>query len=410
MIDVVGVQVRGPLAGCAGGFVESLAGRGYAPRSIGLRVRLLAHLSRWLLAENVLPWECDAEVLTRFLVARKSDHVDLSSARALDVVVVFLRSVGVVPLLAAPAGPAAGSVEDVLERWGEFLSVERGLKESTVGYYRSLVRPFLMPLAQDDVLDLQAISGVVVASFVRETIPGMRVGSAKLTITAVRSLLRFLFLRGDVGQDLAPLVPPRAGYRDAGLPRGLSPVDVVALLGATESGSAVGRRDRAVVLLLLRLGLRAVEVARLSLDDLDWRSGTLRISGKGGQIDIVPMPADIGAALATHLQSKRHPVTAGRAVFTCSSAPYHPVTASTVRAIVRRIAERAGLGPVGPHRLRHSVGTATINAGASLEEVGQLLRHRSLSSTTIYAKVDISRLATLTRPWPGAVSGQEARS
>lgn len=406
---VVGVVVRGPLVGYAVGFAEVLSARGYAPTSIVLRVRVLAHLSRWLLAEGVLPWGCDEAVLGRFLAARQADHVDLSSAWALDLVVSFLRSVGAVPLPAGPVAVELGSVEDVLDRWGLFLADERGLTVTTIRYYRFLGRPFLVPLVHDGVVAFGSITELVVASFVRETLPGLPVGSAKLTITALRSLLRFLFVSGDVGQDLAPLVPARAGYRDAGLPRGLSPEAVSGLLAAVDSASVKGRRDRAVVLLLLRLGLRSVEVAGLSLEDLDWRAGTVRILGKGGQSDVLPLPADVGEALAAHLQSERRPEFAGRAVFAGSRAPYRPATAAMVTGIVRSLAKEAGLGSVGAHRLRHSVGAATINAGASLEEVGQLLRHRSLSSTTIYAKVDLVRLATVARPWPGIGSGLEAR-
>lgn len=409
MAAVVGVVVRGPLEGYAEGFVEVLSQRGYAPTSIVLRVRVLAHLSRWLLAEGVLAWECDEAVLGRFLAVRQSDHVDLSSAGVLDLVVSFLRSVGAVPLPVGPVSVERGSVEDVLDRWGVFLADERGLMGTTIRYYRFLGRPFLVPLVQDGVVSLGLITGVVVAGFVRETLPGLPVGSAKLTITALRSLLRFLFVSGDVEQDLAPLVPARAGYRDSGLPRGLSPTAVAGLLAAIDSESVAGRRDRAVVVLLLRLGLRSVEVAGLSLDDLDWRAGTVRVLGKGGQIDVLPMPFDVGEALAAHLQSKRRPEVAGRAVFVSSRAPYRPATAGMVAGIVRSLAEGAGLGSVGPHRLRHSIGAATINSGASLEEVGQLLRHRSLSSTTIYAKVDLVRLATVARPWPGSGSGLEAR-
>lgn len=407
---VFGIKVRGPLGAYGEGFVEFLSGRGYARTSIEVRVRLLAHLSRWLLAEALDPWDCDAAILQRFLVARQGDHQALSSARALALVVTYLRSAGVVPEQGAASEPAAGSVDELLERWEVFLAVERGIKASTIRYYRSLARPFLVSRVRSSVIDFRGLDGLVVAAFARDTIPQMPVGSAKLTVTALRSLLRFLFLEGFTTTDLAPVVPARAGYRDTGLPRGLSPVDVTALLAATESESAVGRRDRAVVLLLVRLGLRASEVAGMCLDDLDWRSGTLRIAGKGGRMDVMPMPAEVGAALSGHLQSERHPVMAGRAVFCGSIAPYQPLTAGTVKAIVNRVGQRAGLGQVGAHRLRHSVATATVNAGASLAEVGQLLRHRSLSSTTIYAKVDLNRLATLTRPWPHAVAGQEPRS
>ena len=411
MVKVLGFDVAGPLAGEAAGFAEDLTTLGYAPTSVVLRLRLLDHLSRWLLTECVDPLHCDEEVLARFLVARKSTHKDLSSARALSLVVTFLRSVGALPPVAPVVRAAPGSVGDVLDRWGKFLASDREFRKGTIAYYQDFGRSFLNAQAHDDVFDVTVLDAHAVASFVREVVPAMPRGSAKLLISALRSLLRFLFLMGMVSKDLSPLVPARAGYRDAGVPRGLSPEHVIVLVEAAQKrDSPTGRRDLAVVLLLVRLGLRAGEVARLCLDDVDWRAGTLRIMGKGGRIDLVPLPVEVGAALAAHLQSERRPGTAGREVFTGATAPYRPATATIVTGIARRVSQSAGLGRVGSHQLRHSVATATINAGASWEEVSQLLRHRSLASTAIYAKVDLTRLRTLAQPWPGLPAGTGVRS
>ena len=409
MANVTRIKVVGPLAGQSDGFAEYLTELGYAPASVEIRLRLLGHLSRWLLAEMVDAEQCDEGVLGRFRLAHRKSHADVST-ESLGLVVTYLRSVAAVPEPAPALPPAAGSVDDVLDQWREFLFTDRGLLASSVRYYRALGRPLLMTQVDGGVVNFATLDAHAVANFVRETLPGMPIGSSKLMITALRSLLRFLYGASLVATDLSPLVPARAGYRDSGLPRGLNPAEVTIFLAAADRDSPVGRRDLAVVLLLVRLGLRACEVAHLCLEDVDWRAGTLRILGKGSRSDLVPLPADVGKALAAHLQAARRPATAGRAVFVGAIAPYRPLTANTVKAITRGIGQRAGLGRVGSHRLRHTAATATINAGASWEEVGQLLRHRSLESTAIYAKVDVVRLRTLTRPWPGLPTEPEARS
>lgn len=407
-VVVMKVPVSGPLEGWATGFAGYLAAAGYAPTSIVLRVRLFAHLSRWCDAEGVLPALLDAGAIDRFLVARRASHVDLSSAATLAPVISFLRSIGGVPFAPEPEAGAAGAVEALLDRWVAFLLSEQALVPSTVRTYRRLAEPFVASRLRGAVLEWDTVDASVVAGFVAATVPKLQVGVGKLTITALRSLLRYLFSIGVVSARLDAVVPGRAGYRDSGLPRGVTVEQVALMVAATGGDSVVRRRDRAVLAVLSRLALRAVDVARLELDDVDWRAGTIRVRGKGGQIDLMPLPADVGQVLADHLSGGR-PVTAvGRAVFCRSRAPFTALSGSGIQGVVQRAGRRAGLGAVGAHRLRHTVATATINAGASLEEVGQLLRHRSLASTTIYAKVDLVRLGSIARPWPGSDTAQVA--
>ena len=400
-VVVVNVPVSGPLAEWAEGFVRYLTASGYAPTSIELRVRLFAHLSRWCDAEALVPARLDAAAIGRFLLARAVSHVDLSSPATLAPVVFFLRSVGAVPDTPEPVEGAVGAVDVLLDRWGAFLLTERALTPSSVKYYRCLAEPFVSSRLRGAVLEWDTVDAKVVAGFVAATIPQLSIGSGKLTITALRSLLRYLFSIGVVADRLDAVVPGRAGYRDASVPRAVTAEQVTMMVAATGGNSAVRRRDRAVLALLSRLALRAVDVARLELDDVNWRAGTIRVSGKGGQIDLMPLPADVGQALAEHLRGGRPATAAGRAVFLRCRAPFTALTVSGIQGIVRQAGWRAGLGAVGAHRLRHTVAAATINAGASLEEVGQLLRHRGLASTTIYAKVDLVRLGSIARSWPG---------
>ena len=222
-----------------------------------------------------------------------------------------------------------------------------------------------------------------------------------MTTTALRSLLRFGNAQGLLSKDLTAAVPSIARWRLSGLPQPLPPDQVRALLEVCDPADPVGCRDRAVIVLMRRLALRNAEVAALRLDDIDWISGTVLVAGKGGRVDRMPLPTDVGEALVGYLRSGRPP-TPERTVFVRAVAPFTPLGPSSVSCIVARAARRAGLGTVHGHRLRHTAASETLNAGASLDEVAQLLRHQGVASTVIYAKVDRSRLAALARPWPTA--------
>jgi site-specific recombinase XerD len=224
--------------------------------------------------------------------------------------------------------------------------------------------------------------------------------SAKAVVTAVRALLRFLHVAGHVPVGLAAVVPSVAGWRLASLPRGLDAVVVERLLGSCDQDTIVGRRDYALLTMLARLGLRGAEVADLELGDLDWRGGEVTIHGKGNRIDRLPLPVDVGEALAAYLTAGR-PRCDAASVFCTVRAPYRRLSPAAVRAIMGYACQRAGLDRVGAHRLRHSLATEMLRAGASLPEVGQVLRHRSQLATSVYAKVDENALRVLVRPWPG---------
>lgn len=404
MRKVMRVAVSGPLEDVAVGLVSYLSGLGYAPLSIASRVRLLAHLSRWLQSGHLELAAFDGDAIERFLVDRSSDHVDMSTPGALAPLLTYLRLEGLVAPAEPAYQPAKGPVDSVLDDWSVYLAQERGLQPGTIRYYRQLVRPFLLTCLQGETVELGGLDARAVSEFVRTEITGLTPAAAKLTITSLRSLLRYLFTTGLVRNRLDSVVPARAGHRDSGLPCWLGPEQVEALIAAAGSQPRTGARDVAIVLLICRLGLRAGEVAALTFEDLDWRGGTVRISGKNGQVDLMPLTSDAGTALAKHLRQRRHGAAWGRALFHCSLAPYRALEASGVKLVIRRAGVRAGLGSVGAHRLRHTVATSTLNAGASLEEVGQLLRHRSLESTAIYAKVNLIGLSSLTRPWPEPLS------
>ncbi len=422
-MDVVSrVRVSGPLAEFAAGFASCLAGAGYTPLSAANQVRVLAHLSRWMEDRGLAPGELTGQRVRDFLAARRAaGYTCWLSERGLAPLLAYLGGVGAVP---EPAPlKLSGPLDELADRYRRYLAEERGLVPSTVRYYLADARQFLVAWVDArgsrlEELDAAAVTGFVVGECGRRS-----VGSAKILVTVLRSLLRFLLLDGTIPVDLSGAVPAVAGWRGSHLPKGLSPVKVEALLAAGElprlapgrppgsRGAGVrvrldeprlaARRDRAVLLLLVRLGLRAGEVARLQLDDVDWRRGEVVIRGKGRRDERLPLPVDVGEAVVEYLRRDR-PGVAERALFVNVRVPYSPVTAGAVQRVVTTAAGRAGLANVSAHRLRHTTATRVLNAQAPLAEVGQLLRHRSAVTTASYAKVDRGRLRELAAAWPEA--------
>jgi site-specific recombinase XerD len=220
-------------------------------------------------------------------------------------------------------------------------------------------------------------------------------------VNDLRSLLRFFHLEGLTQSDLAAAVPPVAGWRDTGLAPRLAASEVAELVSSCDRSLAIGRRDFAILLLLARLGLRSCEVAGLELDDIDWRAGELTVRGKGGGVDRLPLLSDVGEALAAHLYDGR-PRAESRKVFLASLAPQRGLRPGSVGHVVRRACQRTGLDPVGAHRLRHALATELLAQGATLPQIGLVLRHRDLATTAAYAKVDIAGLRSVAQSWPGA--------
>jgi integrase/recombinase XerD len=299
-------------------------------------------------------------------------------------------------------------VEVLLERYRGYLLGERGLSAGTVRGYVDRVRPFVAAHAGSDGLVLDSLSAAEVSEFVLGAVRGRCSGSAKLLVTALRSLLRFLHVDGVLPAPLGAVVPSAAGWRLSGLPQALDPAQLRALLAGCDLRTGTGRRDFAILTLLVRLGLRRGEVAALRLDDIDWRAGEITIRGKGDRQERLPLPIDVGRAVVAYLRDR--PVADGcRAVFLPVQAPLRALSPEAVSAVVTRAGQRAGLGPVAAHRLRHTAATQMLRAGAPLTEIGQLLRHRSAVSTAIYAKVDRDALRGLARPWPADSRPGEAR-
>lgn len=399
MHDPLRVRISGPLAPYAAGYAAELRRVGYGASGATLQVRLLANLSAWLDHEGLEPGSLAPGEVERFLVARRAaGRTWYASAKAIRPPLEYLRGLGVVP--EAPEIEPDGPVDRLLARYRRYLLVERSLAPTTAHGYLAAVRPFLAGRVTPDGLALEDLTLADITTFLVIRCPSQRRGSARLTVTCLRSLLGFLHLEGIVARSLAGCVPRTAAWRLAPLPHGLTRVEVERLLAACDRSRPTGRRDFAVITLLLRLGLRAGEVAALTLDAIDWRAGEFVISGKGNRSERLPLPPDVGEALVAYLRAGRPATALDRAVFIRAKAPHRGLTSTGVTQIVGDAAQRAGLGLVHAHRLRHTAATEMLRAGGSLAEIGQVLRHRRALTTAIYAKVDEQALRALARPWP----------
>lgn len=403
MKDPSRARVRGPLSAYAHGFVAELSRLGYTPLSATFQMQVMAHLSRWLEGERLEVASLDSSTVVAFLAARRAEgYTGYLSAKALAPLLGYLRRLGVVPVEEAPVLSAA---ELLLERYRDYLIIERRLTAGTARGYVDQVRPCVASRVDGSgEVDLAGLTASEVLRFVLAECQRRPRRSAKLMVTALRSLLRWLHVEGLVARPLAPVVPSVASWRLSGLPRGLAADQVAALLSSCDRETAVGRRDLAILLLLVRLGLRRGEVARLELDDIDWRAGELLVHGKGSRAERLPLPVDVGEALADYLRHGRPSSAEGRPVFVRVKAPHRAMTAHGVTQVVVSAGRRAGLGEITAHRLRHTAASELLRRGASLQEIGQLLRHRSELTTAIYAKVDRERLRELARPWPGGAA------
>jgi integrase/recombinase XerD len=392
------VRAAGPLAHYRVGFSEELTAQGYTPGSAKLQLHLMSHASRWLASQGLTAGEFGPDRVAEFLKARRAGgHASRVSQRGLMPLLGYLRGLGVVPPASEPV--ACTPVERLVAVYRDYLACERGLTAGTVCRYLAVARMFLSEFERADGLDLQRLNAGDVTSFVVRECRGRWRASATTLVTGLRSLLRFLLLEGYTDHQLAQAVPTATVWDAASLPRPLSTDVVAAMCSTCDEHTVVGARDLAILTLLHRLGLRAGEVAGLELADLDWRHGEFVVRGKANRQERLPLSADVGQVVVAYLH--RRPRVACRALFLTARAPIVGVTRDVVGQLVRAACRRAGLPAVGPHRLRHSAATATLAGGASLAEVGQLLRQRSATATAIYAKVDRTALRSLALPWPG---------
>jgi site-specific recombinase XerD len=399
------IAVAGPLEPFTLGFRAWLTDRGFTRHVVTQHTHLLAHMSGWMLEHQVAVEELGSDELDRFLQARRSQGCRvLTSPRGLASLAAYLREAGGAPGPSplTPAGPA----EELLARYRDYLLTERGLAPLSVTAYTHTARLLLGWLAEVPQVaapdGLARMSPPLVAQFLLARAGQVQAWAMKATAGRLRAFLRYLYAAGLIPHPLDGAVPPPAGWGLTALAKAVPEEKIAAVLAACDRATARGRRDYAIVLILRRLGLRNGEVARLDLDDIDWRAGVMLVHLKGGRITRVPLPPDVGQVMADYLTDGR-PETACRRVFVIHRAPFSGLSRSAVTDVVRGACRRAGIDPAfAPHRLRHSLASELLRQGASMHEVGQVLAHRFESTTAVYAKLDYHALGELARPWPAA--------
>lgn len=392
----------GPAGPFLDGFAESMFARGYSLRTIGPYVHAADHLARWGVRRGVAVADLDEDLLARFVShlvrcrcpgCRRGAHNKRVPFRV-QAFLQYLREEGVV----TTSAPAA-SRPRLASEYGAWMRDRRGLAETTIAYSLPVAQALLGTVSYDPA----RLDAACVREFVLEYIHRHAPASAGCVSTTVRCFLRWLVRHGHCTTDLTGAVPKVPTWRLARLPRYLPAGDVERIVAASDRCSRVAKRDRAMLLLLARLGLRAGEVVGLRLGDIEWRQGRLRVVGKGRRETRLPLPQDVGDAILSYLENER-PAAATDHVFLTARTPIRTIGSSGLRAVVCRAFERAGVETPsrGSHILRHSLATRLLREGATLDAIGALLRHRDVGTTAIYAKVDIGRLRQIAQPWPCA--------
>src|SRR6201987_528735 len=399
-----GVRIcGGPLSPHIASYRGKLEGLGYMPAQVLYHLRFFAKLDLWLLRRKQRLWQLNEKRVDKFLKRLRAKHPTVchGAPTASRLLLTVLRDIGVVAPKREPV--ATSPAERLANQYRVFLKEERGLDCATIYNYSRHVDRFLAEQFGSGRINLRALGVSDIGAFVRRHAPRHGRGWAAQMVTALRSFFRFVRLQGVIESDLAALVPSVPSWEMSGPPKHLRFEAVQRVLSACDRSTVRGKRDYAILLLLARLGLRAGEIVSLQLDDINWANGELVVrSKKGDGWAQLPLSTDVGRALEQYLIIR--PPSPYRNVFVRGYAPYTPFVASgPVSVLVRKAIERAGVksARTGAHIFRHSLATEMLRRGASLAEIGRVLRHRDPDSTAIYARVDLEALRELALPWPG---------
>ncbi len=391
----------GPLSLYINPYLAQVREQGYAVGSLYEQVHVLKVCDRWMKRTGRDVRDLNETALRDCLrrVSRRG-YGKNAGASTLRRLLELLRSIGAAP---PPRTELPGQMEQLIGRYERFLLDERNLVPNSIAHFRLFARRFLTERFGDRSLKLSTLRAPDVTAFIQRHAHDHGPFYARHLVRTTRSFLRYLQYKGLVDADFSLAVPKVARWRLSTLPKHLPATQVRQVLRHCDRKTALGRRDYAILLLLARLGLRAGEVVKLRLEDIDWETAQITVCGKGGRWSELPLPADVAKAIAHYLRHDR-PRCASRRLFIREYAPidgFHG--ANAIASLVKRALKRAGVVSArkGAHLLRHSLATDLLRKGASLDEIGEVLRHRSSDTTAIYAKVDLKSLRALALPWPG---------
>ena len=399
---VLSHEPTGPLVSYLDSFARHLDEQGFKRHLISRQIRVTANFSKWLEAEEVAAQDVTDEHIERFFQGpRRQQAIQRGECATLRRFIDFLLELGVIHPL--PHYRETTPIQQAVDTFTTYLRQERGLSDKTLILYSPFIERFLFERFGHGALEFAALRAGDVVEFIKQQATHLSPARAKVATTALRSYLRYLHACGEIQLDLVAAVPTVPNWSLSAIPRAIAPEHLQAVLAHCPRDTSVGRRDYAILMLLARLGLRSSEIVALTLESIDWEAGSIAVGGKGNQATSLPMPVEVGEAIADYLRHGRLP-SSSRALFLRACAPIRGLGAQqTIATIVSAAIQRAGIETRqrGSHQFRHALATDLLRHGATLNEIGSVLRHRHIKTTHLYAKVDFAALRPLSLPWPG---------
>jgi len=377
---------------------------GYFKNQLRARLTVIRSMSKWLTKNKISLFDLSDERLSHFIKIRKREtkrFLQRGNGKTLSYFVDYLRSKNVIPQ-SAPAIPANESIEKITQAYAKYLAEDKGLCVSTIKRNKKCIFDFLYNQFGKNKFNSKKLTQNVIMIYIKNFKDCHNLKSLQVMVSILRSFLRYLVMMGEIKVQLANCIPAMPSWRAVTFPVFLVKSETKKLLRSCDRRTLKGRRNYAILLLLMRLGLRASEVISLTLDNINWDLGELDISGKGRKHRMLPLPNEVGNAIVSYIRYGR-PKCLDRKIFIRSRAPHRGLNnSSSISTIVRRALIVAGLKPqqMGAHLLRYTAAMETLSHGATLFEIGELLGHCSIDTTAIYTKIDVVGLRELARPWP----------
>jgi len=391
----------GPLAPYLEGFSNHLIKQQYRPKCIPPKIRVIAKFSQWLYLHNISVNGLTHEHIKQFFQGKNyKDELKTGKVSALKQLHDFLKDIEACPMIKQSIKQTP--IQQVIDSFGQYLLDEKGLSNRTFEQYTPTITIFLTRCFGKETINLCALTGQDVVSFVQHQATHLAIARMKVTTNALRSFLRYAVYHDNINASMLDSVPTVASWSMTDIPKAISQEHIQAVLASCDRGTSIGKRDYAIFMLLVHLGLRSGEIVSLTLDSIDWDLGSISVTGKGGQNTDLPLPEEVGEAIADYLQYGR-PKCHDRALFLRALAPRQKLGAQqTIATIVYAAVKRAGINTPtrGSHQFRHALASNMLRLGASLTEIGSILRHQHSKTTNIYAKVDLIALKSLSMPWP----------